>query len=88
MSRRLDPEIKELRSTMRYFGSKRLPGWVLCHNHVTHTPAFKYGENGFRVFYMPSIKTVAEGWLRCPCGWRPDLGVHYANPDYVASLTK
>jgi hypothetical protein len=24
-----------------------------------------------------------DNWKLCPCGWRPELGKHYANPEVV-----
>jgi hypothetical protein len=44
---------------------------ILCHNHVLF--------NGFRWF------TARRGgeWRVCPCGWRPELGVHYAQASFV-----
>jgi hypothetical protein len=32
------------------------------------------GESGFRSWQAP----LPEGWELCDCGWRPDLGAHYA----------
>jgi hypothetical protein len=36
-----------------------------------------HGSLGFYGFYIPPGK----GWTRCRCGWRTDLGPHYAHPD-------
>jgi hypothetical protein len=64
---------------LRYCSRPRHKGEILCHNHVAHHEASKHGENGFRYF------VVARGseWKLCPCGWRPELGKHYALPDHV-----
>ena len=63
-------------------GYKRRPrkGEILCHNTVVHTRDMESGLNGFRYFV---VRTPAEGWEVCPCGWRPDLGVHYAVAEHV-----
>jgi hypothetical protein len=53
---------------------------ILCHNHVAHTRWTPHGENGFRWFVAHS---GGSQWKVCPCGWRPDLGVHYADLDHV-----
>jgi hypothetical protein len=54
-------------------------GEILCHNHVGHTRNTEQGVRGFRWF-----SAVAGGdWEQCPCGWRPDLGTHYALPFHV-----
>src|SRR5262245_10215869 len=57
---------------------------ILCHNHVIHTSWMVHGINGFRWF------TCRKGghWVECPCGWRPDLGVHYAHPGHVRETRK
>jgi hypothetical protein len=54
---------------------------ILCHNHIMHTSRMQSGVNGFRWF---CCRAGSSQWVECPCGWRPDLGVHYANPDHVA----
>ena len=63
---------------LRYHSRPRR-GEILAHNHVTHTRTMKHGINGFRWFSMP----LEPGWEVCPCGWRPDLGVHYARAGHV-----
>jgi hypothetical protein len=55
---------------------------ILCHNHVIHTSWMHHGVNGFRWFVVDG--RPGHGWRECPCGWRPDLGAHYADPDHVA----
>ena len=55
-------------------------GEILCHNHITHTADTRHGERGFRWF---SALPKATDWKVCPCGWRPDLGTHYAIPEHV-----
>jgi hypothetical protein len=54
-------------------------GEVLAHNHVMHTRDMLHGANGFRWFSM----ILGPGWAKCPCGWRPDLGEHYAAGSHV-----
>jgi hypothetical protein len=39
------------------------------------------GINGFRWFVVNGQR--GHGWKKCPCGWRPDLGIHYAAPPHV-----
>jgi hypothetical protein len=51
---------------------------ILCHNAVLHTRDTGNGWYGFRWFV---VKTPAPWWEVCPCGWRPDLGVHHARAD-------
>jgi hypothetical protein len=64
------------------WGSKRPAGWVLCHNDIRHPdPNWPHGLNGFRAFYSPP----SEGFVECPCGWRPDRGVHYATIGHVST---
>ena len=53
---------------------------ILCHNHVLHDRWMQHGTNGFRWF---SVRLPAPGWAVCPCGWRPDLGTHYAWTEHV-----
>jgi len=54
-------------------------GEWLAHNHIIHATDFQHGTNGFRWF---SVKAGGH-WKLCPCGWRPDLGPHYAVPSHV-----
>ena len=54
-------------------------GEWLAHNHIIHSTEESHGSRGFRWF---SVK-AGGGWKPCPCGWRPDLGPHYADPDHV-----
>jgi hypothetical protein len=63
-----------------YHRRPRHRGEILCHNHVVHPSSMPHGVNGFRWF---TCRAGGE-WERCPCGWRPDLGPHYASPDHVA----
>ena len=50
----------------------RPKGWLLAHG-----VALQYDKNGLYHFYIPPD----DGWVRCRCGWRTDLGPHYAHPD-------
>jgi hypothetical protein len=47
------------------------PGRVLVHNNVL--PTRRLGSRGFRAWLNDST----EGLEVCPCGWAPELGVHY-----------
>jgi hypothetical protein len=55
-------------------------GEILCHNHIMHTSRMQSGQNGFRWFVC---RAGGSQWKECPCGWRPALGVHYADPHHV-----
>jgi hypothetical protein len=59
-------------------------GEVVAHNAVMHTSCMSYGANGFRWFCLK----LGPGWKACPCGWRPDLAVHYALAKHVAWIRK
>ena len=63
---------------LRYRRRPKKGEW-LAHNHIIHASDFDQGTNGFRWF---SVK-AGGGWKPCPCGWRPDLGRHYAAPGHV-----
>jgi hypothetical protein len=56
-------------------------GEILAHNRVLHCSDTTYGERGFRWFAVDG--RPGHGWKLCPCGWRPDLGVHYAQAKQV-----
>jgi hypothetical protein len=58
----------------------RPEGWHLAHNNVRHTARTRDGTHGFRYFYRADV----SGWTLCHCGWRPELGVHYAIHEGVA----
>ena len=53
--------------------TRRTPGQVLAHNHVTHGRTSRNNYNGFQAFYVE----CNENWVVCRCGWRRDQGVHY-----------
>jgi hypothetical protein len=57
------------------------PGWVLGHNHVKHNDRTPIGLNGFRAFSFR--RRDLPHFVVCPCGWRPDLGKHYAWREHV-----
>ena len=38
--------------------------------------------NGFRRFWVPPNQ---GNWKLCECGWRPDLGPHYAITPQIES---
>ena len=48
----------------------RPEGWLLAHSA-------KYLRSGLEHFYIDPD----TNWKRCRCGWRDDLGPHYAHPD-------
>jgi hypothetical protein len=65
---------------------RRRRGEILCHNHVIHTAATANGVHGFHWFTV----CAPAGWNPandqrelCPCGWRRELGEHYAKADHV-----
>src|SRR3954447_12463486 len=65
---------------------RRREGEILCHNHVLHTAATANGVHGFHWFTV----CASAGWDPasdegevCPCGWRRELGKHYAKSDHV-----
>jgi hypothetical protein len=60
----------------QYYGGPKPKSYRLAHNHVLF--------NGFRRFWIPP-QWIGHGWSKCPCGWRPDLGTHYARSDHVKS---
>ena len=47
------------------------PGLVLVHNHVK--PSRRLGARGFRAWLAKS----SERYVRCECGWAPELPEHY-----------
>jgi hypothetical protein len=65
--------------------AKRLPtkaaGMVLAHNHVKHNESTPIGLNGFRAFFFK--RADLPDFVVCPCGWRKDLGKHYAHKGHV-----
>jgi hypothetical protein len=60
---------------------RRKPGEILVHNRVAHLAGTGQGFNGFRYFICKGGR--GHGWEQCPCGWRPDWGKHYAEPEHV-----
>jgi hypothetical protein len=65
------------------YGGRIPKSYRLAHNHITHTPEFLNGDNGFRRFWIPPQWIRRQGWSKCPCGWWPELGVHYAATPHV-----
>jgi hypothetical protein len=57
-------------------GGKIPKDYHLAHNHIAHTVNMTHGLNGFRRFWIPP----EWKWVKCRCGWRPDLGPHYRHP--------
>jgi hypothetical protein len=64
------------------YGGRKPKSYPPAHNHIIHTPDFSHGLNGFRRFWIPP-QWIGHGWSKCPCGWRPDLGTHYATTAHV-----
>jgi hypothetical protein len=65
---------------------RRRKGEILCHNHVLHTAATANGVHGFHWFTVcapAGWDPAREEWEVCPCGWRPELGKHYAKAGHV-----
>ena len=59
---------------------------ILCHNHVIHTAATANGVHGFHWFTVcapAGWNPANDQWELCPCGWRRELGKHYAKADHV-----
>src|SRR6516162_4599205 len=57
---------------LRYRSRPRHEDEILCHNS-------SLGYGSFRYF----VCVRGDEWKRCPCGWRPELGPHYASPEVV-----
>ncbi|WP_143279073.1 hypothetical protein [Bradyrhizobium sp. C9] len=57
--------------------------WRLAHNHVQHSADMMHGVNGFRRFWVDPKEVKRGKWVKCPCGWRPDLGTHYAIKEHA-----
>ena len=74
--RKPDPKPGDI---FRYRSRPRHRGEILCHNHVLHLEGTSNGANGFRYF----VCKRGGGWRLCPCGWRRDLGPHYAIATHV-----
>ena len=60
---------------MVYWRGKHPHDWRLAHNPVqaVHIEQ-RHGDNGFRVFWLPPTN---KDFVKCACGWRPNLGTHY-----------
>jgi hypothetical protein len=70
---------------VRHSGRRR-KGEILCHNHVLHTAATANGVHGFHWFTVSAPAgwdPASDEWEICPCGWRPELGKHYAKAGHV-----
>jgi hypothetical protein len=64
------------------YGRPPREGEVVCHNHVLHKARTPSGVNGFRWW---SEAAPPPHFEPCPCGWRAELGTHYASHGHVAS---
>ena len=73
--------LREVGALVERYGRKPRDGEVICHNRVLHTRRMSHNRNGFR-YWCP--QKPPPGWKVCPCGWRPELGVHYASPKDVS----
>ena len=65
---------------------RRRKGEILSHNHVLVTAATANGVQRLRWFTVcapAGWDPAKEEWEVCPCGWRPDLGKHYAKAGHV-----
>jgi hypothetical protein len=72
---------------VQIYGGPRPKDYLPAHNHVTHTPDFSHGTNGFRRFWIPPEWVKAGEWSECRCGWRghdPNWGKHYALTEHAA----
>jgi hypothetical protein len=73
---------------MRYLrpNARRKPKWargmIFAHNHVLHDQYTHIGLNGFRAFFFRR-RELPDHFVECPCGWRSDLGKHYAIRPHV-----
>jgi hypothetical protein len=83
MTKKRKPEPTKPADILRYYVQRpRIrEGEILCHNRVKHLAGTSAGWNGFRYFVCKGGR--GHGWKRCPCGWRPDFGPHYAAPAHV-----
>ena len=66
--------------TIWHQGSPRPAGMILAHNHVRHSPRTQNGVNGFHAWFTGH---PSKDFVVCPCGWRPELGEHYAWREHV-----
>ena len=67
----------------KYWHGRHPKDYLLAHNPVRAVDVNQaHGVNGFRVMWIPPEWRV-EGWRACNCGWRPDLGTHYAPAAYA-----
>jgi hypothetical protein len=58
-------------------------GMRLAHNHVLHDQHTPIGFNGFRAFCFDRDDSDYADFVPCSCGWRPELGEHYAMKDHA-----
>jgi hypothetical protein len=80
--------MKKPKELSQLYGGKIPPDYLPAHNHITHTPTFSNGANGFRRFWIPPqwLDQKDRAWVKCPCGWRghdPKWRVHYACDAHV-----
>jgi hypothetical protein len=55
--------------------TKAKPGKILIHNVVPDHEQQQVGTRGLRVWQ--DDRAAASEYVRCYCGWRPDLGPHF-----------
>ena len=63
-----------------YWGEEHPKDYLLGHNFARPTSKGQlHGTNGFRAMWIPPEYTKRKPPFEvCNCGWRPDLGKHYA----------
>jgi hypothetical protein len=61
-------------------------GLLLCHNDVPHETDTPNGPAGFRAWFTEAREV--PHFVECPCGWRLDLGMHFAPCAYVKTNPK
>jgi hypothetical protein len=66
--------------TIWHQDSPRPGRMILAHNHIRHNARTQNGVNGFRAWFTGH---PSKDFVVCPCGWRPELGEHYAWKEHV-----
>ena len=85
MTKKTKTEIKIGKTIYLRMDARKRPanaaGMVLGHNHILHDESTPIGLNGFRAFCF--YREDRPHFVPCPCGWRPNLGAHYAHKEHV-----
>jgi len=64
-----------------YWSKQHPQTYLLAHNGVHPVIANRVvGDAGFIAVWISPQRVREENWLKCNCGWRPDLGTHYHHP--------